>query len=147
MHVQVIRCSITTVMLYLIGREKLLLGIIKFIIDTSYILLLSQLYSIKRLITINRYRKTNLFNEEQFNVTSVPEIVTFDTDFGVKFGTFICFDILFHEPALQLTRLHNITDIVYTTAWFSEVPFLTGKRIVTVVFFFVSTKNAYCCTQ
>lgn len=88
----------------------------------------SQYYIIHCLyITINRYRKTNLFKEPQFNVTAVPEIVTFDTDFGVKFGTFICFDILFREPAIQLTRTHKITDIVYPTAWFSEVPFLTGK--------------------
>lgn len=65
--------------------------------------------------------------EPHFDVTSVPEIVTFDTDFGVKFGTFICFDILFYEPALQLTRLREVTDIAYTTAWFSEAPFLTGK--------------------
>lgn len=60
----------------------------------------------------------------------MPEIVSFDTDFGVKFGTFICFDILFSEPAIQLTRVHQVTDIVYPTAWFSEVPFLTGKQNV-----------------
>lgn len=78
---------------------------------------------------MNRYRKTNLFGEPEFNVTKVPEIVTFDTDFGVKFGTFICFDILFDTPALQLTRIHQITDIVYPTAWFSEIPFLTGKGV------------------
>lgn len=63
-------------------------------------------------------------------MTSVPEIVSFITDFGVKFGTFICFDILFREPAIQLTRVHQVTDIVYSTAWFSEVPFLTGKQNV-----------------
>ncbi|EZA57014.1 vanin-like protein 1 [Ooceraea biroi] len=77
---------------------------------------------------IARYRKTNLFVEPQFNVTSIPEIVIFKTDFGVNFGTFICFDILFHEPALQLTRLRQITDIVYPTAWFSEAPFLTAVQ-------------------
>lgn len=77
---------------------------------------------------IARYRKTNLFEEHQFNVTSVPEIVTFDTDFGVKFGTFICFDILFREPTIQLTRIHQVTDFVYPTAWFSEAPFLTAAQ-------------------
>ncbi|KAL6266517.1 hypothetical protein P5V15_003365 [Pogonomyrmex californicus] len=77
---------------------------------------------------IARYRKTNLFTEPQFNVTAIPEIVSFDTDFGVTFGTFICFDILFREPALQLTRVHNVTDFVYPTAWFSEVPFLTAVQ-------------------
>lgn len=76
---------------------------------------------------INRYRKTNLFGEPEFNVTPEPEEVIFDTDFGVKFGIFTCFDILFYEPALKLTRFYNITDIVFPTAWFSETPFLTGK--------------------
>jgi len=78
---------------------------------------------------MNRYRKTNLFLEPQFNVTSTPEIVIFKTDFGVNFGTFICFDILFQQPAILLTRLRQITDIVYPTAWFSETPFLTGENI------------------
>lgn len=84
---------------------------------------------------MNRYRKTNLFTEPNFNVTAVPEVVSFDTDFGVKFGTFICFDILFREPALQLTRVLQVTDIVYPTAWFSEAPFLTGKRNVESFFY------------
>ncbi|XP_036140740.1 vanin-like protein 1 isoform X2 [Monomorium pharaonis] len=75
---------------------------------------------------IARYRKTHLFEEHQFNVTAVPEVVIFDTDFGVKFGTFICFDILFYEPALNLTRDHQVTDIIFSTAWFSEAPFLTA---------------------
>ena len=61
-------------------------------------------------------------------MTTIPEVVSFDTDFGVKFGTFICFDILFHEPAIKLTRDHQVTDFVYPTAWFSEAPFLTGKQ-------------------
>ncbi|XP_034941661.1 vanin-like protein 2 [Chelonus insularis] len=75
---------------------------------------------------IAKYRKTNLFSEPQFNVTPEPEIVTFQTDFGVTFGTFICFDILFKEPGITLTRKLNITDIVYSTAWFSELPFLSA---------------------
>ncbi|XP_076280181.1 vanin-like protein 1 [Lasioglossum baleicum] len=77
---------------------------------------------------IARYRKVNLYNEEQFEVVNPPEIVTFDTDFGVKFGTFICFDILFPVPALNLTRQLGVTDIVYSTAWFSEAPFLTAVQ-------------------
>ncbi|XP_011165375.2 vanin-like protein 1 isoform X2 [Solenopsis invicta] len=77
---------------------------------------------------IARYRKTHLYEEHKFNVRAVPEVVTFDTDFGVKFGTFICFDILFHEPALNLTRDLQVTDIVYPTAWFSILPFLTAVQ-------------------
>ncbi|XP_018354299.1 PREDICTED: vanin-like protein 2 [Trachymyrmex septentrionalis] len=78
---------------------------------------------------IARYRKTNLSKEYQFNVTTTPEVVSFDTDFGVKFGTFTCFDIYFRKPALQLTRDHQVTDFVYPTAWFSEVPFLTAVQL------------------
>ncbi|XP_050448513.1 vanin-like protein 1 [Cataglyphis hispanica] len=74
---------------------------------------------------IARYRKTNVFEDGRFNVMLEPEIVIFDTDFGVKFGTFTCFDILFYEPALQLTRVHQVTDIVFPTAWISVTPFLT----------------------
>ncbi|XP_020291102.1 vanin-like protein 1 isoform X2 [Pseudomyrmex gracilis] len=77
---------------------------------------------------IARYRKTNLFMEHNFDTTKEPEVVIFDTDFGVKFGTFTCFDILFYNPALQLTRHQHITDIVFPTAWFSEVPFLTAVQ-------------------
>lgn len=77
---------------------------------------------------IARYRKVNLYDEAQFDVVNPPEVVTFDTDFGVKFGTFICFDILFPVPALNLTRQLGVTDIVYSTAWFSESPFLTAVQ-------------------
>ncbi|XP_063986075.1 vanin-like protein 1 isoform X2 [Diachasmimorpha longicaudata] len=73
---------------------------------------------------IAKYRKTHLFDEPQFDILQNPEVATFDTDFNVTFGTFICFDMLFKEPALNLTRIHHVTDIVYSTAWFSELPFL-----------------------
>lgn len=78
---------------------------------------------------IARYRKVNLYDEKAFDVVQPPEIVTFDTDFGVKFGTFICFDISFSVPALNLTRQLGVRDFVYTTAWFSEAPFLTAVQI------------------
>lgn len=78
---------------------------------------------------ISRYRKYNLFLEFSFNVTSEPEISTFDTDFGVKFGHFICFDILFKTPALELLTRHKITDIVYPTHWFAELPFLDALSV------------------
>ncbi|KAI4504061.1 hypothetical protein M0802_000532 [Mischocyttarus mexicanus] len=77
---------------------------------------------------IAKYRKQNLYLEPVFTTPKHPEIVTFDTDFGVTFGTFICFDILFAVPALNLTRDVKVTDIVYTTAWFSETPFLTATQ-------------------
>jgi predicted amidohydrolase len=74
---------------------------------------------------ISRYRKFNLF--ENVNKPKYPEAVTFTTDFGVTFGHFICFDLMFKEPALKLVREMNVTDIIFPTMWFSELPFLTGK--------------------
>lgn len=70
-----------------------------------------------------------MFFEPGFNTTSTPEFVTFETDFDVKFGTFVCFDILFKTPAIDLVRKYGVKDFVYPTAWFSELPFITGKRL------------------
>ncbi|XP_014254899.1 vanin-like protein 2 [Cimex lectularius] len=75
---------------------------------------------------IARYRKFNLFGEAYLNITKEPEIETFTTDFGVKFGMFICFDILFASPAFDLARMKDVHDIVFPSAWFSELPFLTA---------------------
>lgn len=90
---------------------------------------------------ISRYRKTHLYGIEWFreNVLPQPELATFTTDFGVTFGHFICFDMLFYEPAQVLIRQLNITDIVYPTYWFSELPFLTGK-----CFYLKIKKNFWC---
>ncbi|XP_001657370.2 vanin-like protein 1 [Aedes aegypti] len=77
---------------------------------------------------IARYRKFNLFGEPGINITRWSDITTFDTDFGVTFGTFICFDLMFDEPALQLVR-QGITDFIFPTMWFSELPFLTAAQI------------------
>jgi pantetheine hydrolase len=77
---------------------------------------------------ISRYRKYNLFGES-VDKPIKPAMVTFDTDFGVKFGHFICFDLMFREPALELIRNASVTDIVFTTMWFSEMPFLTAAQV------------------
>ena len=54
-------------------------------------------------------------------------MTVFQTDFGVKFGIFTCFDIIFEQPAVTLVKNMGVTDIVFPTAWFSELPFLSGK--------------------
>ncbi|XP_048514833.1 vanin-like protein 1 [Athalia rosae] len=74
---------------------------------------------------IARARKSHQYNEYVwFNVTRPPrELSTFETDFGVTFGTFVCYDIFFEDPALNLTRQLNITDIVFSHGWFAELPF------------------------
>lgn len=73
-----------------------------------------------------RYRKFNLFRELGFNTTHSSELCTFDTDFGVRFGMFICFDILFQDPAARLIQETGVKDVIFSAAWFSEMPLLTG---------------------
>ncbi|XP_046688641.1 vanin-like protein 2 isoform X2 [Homalodisca vitripennis] len=78
---------------------------------------------------VARYRKTNLFIEPEFSIMKIPDYSWFDTDFGVRFGIFTCFDILFKEPTATLLREQNITDFVYPTAWFSELPFYSAISV------------------
>ncbi|KAL1461746.1 hypothetical protein WDU94_013618 [Cyamophila willieti] len=78
---------------------------------------------------IAKYRKFNLFLEFAFDTTPQPELVSFDTDFGVTFGVFICFDILFPQPAVELVRQKNVTDFVFSAAWMSELPLLTAVTV------------------
>lgn len=70
----------------------------------------------------------NLYYEPSF----IPgdRTVTFKTDFNVTFGMFICFDILFKNSSLDVLSDPSVTDIVYSTAWFSETPYLTGILII-----------------
>lgn len=77
---------------------------------------------------ISRYRKFNLFGE-RVDKPFKPSMVYFDTNFGVRFGHFICFDLQFRYPALELVRNHNITDIVFPSMWYSELPFLTAVQL------------------
>ncbi|XP_043659406.1 vanin-like protein 2 [Drosophila teissieri] len=78
-------------------------------------------------VVVSRYRKVHLYGEPK-NSTFLPELSTFETDFGVTFGHFICFDILFYTPAHQLVD-QGVTDFVYPAMWFSQLPFLTAVQI------------------
>ena len=73
---------------------------------------------------IARYRKWNLFREGGVNQTATPELSVFETDFGVTFGQFICFDLLFHEPAIQLIKM-GIKNFIFPAMWVAELPFLS----------------------
>lgn len=77
---------------------------------------------------ISRYRKFNLFGE-RVDKPFKPSMVYFDTDFGVRFGHFICFDLQFRYPALELVRTYNISDIIFPSMWYSELPFLTAVQL------------------
>ncbi|XP_031565657.1 pantetheinase-like [Actinia tenebrosa] len=71
-----------------------------------------------------KYHKQHLFHENQFNTPSQCEYVTFTTGFGVRFGVFTCFDMLFKCPAVDLVEKYGIRNIVFPTAWFDGFPIL-----------------------
>ena len=73
---------------------------------------------------IAKYHKQNLFHEDQFNTPQKVEIVIFNTSFGVTFGVFTCFDMLFHDPAITLVEKYGVRNIVFPTAWFHGFPTL-----------------------
>ena len=53
----------------------------------------------------------------------------FTTDYGLRIGLMICFDINFREPALQLTEV-GVDAIAFPVAWVDELPFLTGIYVL-----------------
>ncbi|XP_034828264.1 vanin-like protein 1 isoform X3 [Maniola hyperantus] len=78
---------------------------------------------------IDRYRKINLFGEYPRMAALTPDLGVFTTDFGVTFGHFICFDLMFQVPSIQVVQKNNITDVIFPTMWFSELPYLTAVEI------------------
>lgn len=78
---------------------------------------------------VSKYRKFNLYGEKEVIHPLYPEAVTFVTDFGVKFGHIICFDILFYEPTMKLILEEGVTDIIFPSMWFSKAPFLTAAQV------------------
>lgn len=79
---------------------------------------------------ISKYRKTHLYYEEEILRETIcpPELSTFTTDFGVTFAHFIGFDINFYSPAHEHI-LNGITDFVYPTNWYQELPFLSALQL------------------
>ena len=74
---------------------------------------------------IARYHKQHLFYEGGFNTPAKCEHVTFITSFGVRFGVFTCFDMLYADPALDLVHL-GVCNIVFPTAWMDALPLLAA---------------------
>lgn len=78
---------------------------------------------------ISKYRKSHLYWREIYSKdASKPEKQTFTTDFGVTFGHFICFDLMFYSPAQELVD-GGVTDFIYPTYWYQEFPFLTALQL------------------
>lgn len=71
------------------------------------------------------YRKFNLnYEDHQIDRTISPDISIFETDFGVKFGILIGFDLGLLSPMQQLID-QGIRNFVTPTAWLSVTPFAT----------------------
>lgn len=73
-----------------------------------------------------KYRKSHLFFEFQFNEPpNGPDVVSWVSSFGVNFGMFICFDIMFPFPSQKLID-QGVHDFVYPTWWVNKPPMLTA---------------------
>ena len=81
-------------------------------------------------LLLARYHKTNLFVREKkiFDIPHPTPHITFTTSFGVTFGTFTCYDILFCDPPLVLLR-KGIRNFVFLTAWGNSYPFYTSTAV------------------
>lgn len=72
---------------------------------------------------VAKYHKVNLFMTEKLTLDTPPQprLSYFDTEFG-RFGLMVCFDAVFQTPAVDLVEKHNVTDIIFSTAWMNVLP-------------------------
>lgn len=75
-----------------------------------------------------RYRKTNIFNETEIRAPAVPETISFETDFGIRFGLLTSMDIFFKNPASRLLE-QGVRHFILPSMWTPELPFLTANQI------------------
>ena len=75
---------------------------------------------------IVKYRKKHLTPDEKklgITAAATQPCVVFDTSFGVTFGTLICFELLYREPANCMIDEKHVRNVVFTTAWGNNFPF------------------------
>ena len=72
---------------------------------------------------IAKYYKQHLFTLESliFNTSNSYRYITFKASFGVEFSVFICDDILFCDPPLDMVN-KGIQNFVYSTYWGNRYP-------------------------
>ena len=75
-----------------------------------------------------KYHKYHLFGEFQYDVPSYQQHAVLKTPFG-DFGVYTCFDKIFKNPAIALVEDAKLKNIVLTTWWFDETPFLSASQI------------------
>ena len=76
-----------------------------------------------------KYHKSHLYYEPQFDAPAVPDVVWFESDFGIRFGLMICFDIMFEEPQMSLYHRHGIRNFLWSSWWVNEPPLITGTQV------------------
>ena len=79
---------------------------------------------------VTKYHKFN-FNADLpkiFDAPLAPEHITFTTSFGVTFGIFTCYDILFKDPPLVLVE-KGVQNFIFPTAWGSQLPYFVSHAI------------------
>ena len=76
---------------------------------------------------VTKYHKFHLYGGETkvFDVPPSPEHITFTASFGVSFGVFTCYDILFRDPSLFLVE-KGVQNFIFPTAWGSQLPYLVS---------------------
>ncbi len=72
-----------------------------------------------------RYHKKHLFFEFHYDTPLTTDITYFDTPFG-RIGTFVCFDVIFHDPPVTLIDNHNIDTVAFPTAWMNVLPYFSA---------------------
>lgn len=77
---------------------------------------------------LGKYHKFHLYGEPYFDRPAHPEVVTFDSPFGVRFGMFVCFDIMFGDPA-NVARARGVTDFVFSSWWVNFPPLLLASQV------------------
>ncbi|KAJ5077478.1 pantetheinase [Anaeramoeba ignava] len=79
---------------------------------------------------VAKYHKGHNYESESnyFDQPKTPEIVYFDSSFGVRFGMFICFDILWNQPTYSLVYELGISNILFPTYWGNLAPAFSANE-------------------
>ena len=77
-----------------------------------------------------KYHKIHLYAGEalMFDFPPNVEVVTFKVSFGVTFGIFTCYDILFCDPPFKLIQ-EGVKNIIFPTYWGNEFPFYVSSHL------------------
>jgi hypothetical protein len=77
---------------------------------------------------INKYHKSNLYFEPEFDVPINQHPIAFDM-FGVRFGMIICFDVMFAKPQVEMMKRYGVTDLIFSSWWVNTPPILTATQV------------------